>query len=159
MSHAPYAAGGGSAWSNYAHTINGNFDGNYVTLAADDEEKSIGWRIPKIEKLGTLTSVHLLMSFSNGTGNANQGFYVSPADNGSSLQVIVASGNALSGVDGEHIETITGLYGGTDSAEWDLEDDVFLVLDDDGGSGCSTRILEECDVSDLMEVILDEKKY
>ena len=142
LSHATYAAGGGSAWSNYAHTINGNFDGNYVTLAADDEEKSIGWRIPKIEKLGTLTSVHLLMSFSNGTGNANQGFYVSPADNGSSLQVIVASGNALSGVDGEHIETITGLYGGTDSAEWDLEDDVFLVLDDDGGSGCSTRILE-----------------
>ena len=144
LSHATYAAGGGSEWSSYAKTIDSDFDSGYVTFTASGGAvAAIGWRIPKIEKLGTLTSVHLLMSFSNGTGNPNAGFTVKAVGTagGAILQTIVASGNAMSGADGEQIETITGLYSGTDSDEWDLEDDVFLVLDDTAGiSGQNIRI-------------------
>jgi len=144
LSHATYAAGGGSAWSNYANTINGIFDGNYVDFsAAGGAEANIAWRLPKVEKLGTLTSVSMLMSLSNGAGSPATGFYISPAAGGSVIATIVAGGVNMSTVDGEHIEVITSIFAGDDAEQWDLEDDIFFVLDDATGSGSqSTRILE-----------------
>ena len=146
QSHATYAAGGGSEWSDYADTINGVFNGDYVSFSAGAGLVTvIGWRIPKVEKLGTLTSVHLLMSFASGSGNPNVGFTVKAVgtSGGAIVQTIVASSGAMSGANGEQIETITGLYGGTSAAEWDLEDEIFLVLDDSlGGGSQSIRIYE-----------------
>ena len=147
QSHATYASGGGTAWTNYANTINNEFDGNYVTFTGTaGTVKHIGWRIPKVEKLGTLTSVHLIMSLSNGSGNVNVAFSAKAAGTAGAAilgSAIVTAGGAMSGADGENSVTITGLYGGTDAADWDLEDEIFLVLDDTGGSGGqSIRIYE-----------------
>ena len=142
LSHATYASGGGSAWTNYANTINGVFDdGSYVTfLAGSGAVANIGWRIPKFEKLGTLTAVYLLMSSSNGTGAPSGGLRVSHASGGDQVLLVVGDGANMSGIDGEHIETITGFWGGTDGADWDLEDDLFLVLDDSTSASGSQSI-------------------
>jgi len=141
-SHVDYATGGGSAWTNYANTINGVFDdGNYVQFSAGDGAvANIAWRIPKFEKLGTLTAVYLLMSSSNGFGAPSGGLRVSHAAGGDQVLLIVGDGANMSGIDGEHIETITGFWGGTDGTDWDLEDDIFFVLDDSTSASGSQGI-------------------
>ena len=147
QSHATYASGGATEWSNYANTINGEFDGSYVNFTGTgDSVKHIGWRIPKVEKLGTLTSVHLIMSLSNGTGTIEVDFSATSAATAGAAPLgsaLVGAGDSMSDANGEQSVNISGLYGGTDAAEWDLEDEIFLVLDDTGGTGGhSIRIYE-----------------
>jgi len=117
---------------NYANEIDGDFTTAGSTMNAPFENANVrGYRIPKIPKLGSYSSINLMIDFKSQSGTPEPGLYVSNNSGGNDIAV------TWNGAD--QLVNIATLYGSTAREDWDFEGDLFLDLDNgDAGSGTAS---------------------
>ena len=117
---------------NYANEIDGDFTTAGSSMDAPYDNANVrGYRVPKIAKLGSYTSVRLLIDFKSQSGTPDPGLYVSNDSGGND--------NAVTWDGADQSVNIAGLYGATARTNWDFEGLLFLDLDNsDATSGIAS---------------------
>jgi len=135
QSHGTYDGG-----ANYDNMIDSSFSGSPYNLAqSGDGATSVGFRIGKLPNLGVLTAVKLLCDFGSFTGSAPEVSFRASGGagaEGDEKDTITWNG-------GDDDPTVTGLFGSDDQTAWDIETEVFLTIDNDGGSGNMSVLINE----------------
>mgnify|MGYP005816389483 CR=1 FL=1 len=135
QSHGTYDGG-----ANYDNMIDSSFSGSPYNLEqSGDGATSVGFRIGKLPNLGVLVAVKLLCDFGNYLGSAPAvNFRVSAgAGAGGDIKDTITWG---SGADDPNV---TGLFLTADQTAWDVETEVFLTVDNAGGSGTMSVDINE----------------
>tara|TARA_R110002074_G_scaffold401736_1_gene601115 strand:- start:1147 stop:3624 length:2478 start_codon:yes stop_codon:yes gene_type:complete len=122
---------------NYANEIDGDFTTAGSAMAVVYDNANVrGYRVPKITKLGSYTSINLLIDFKSQSGTPNPGLYVSNNSGGNDIAVTWNGSDQL--------VNIAALFGATARTNWDFESDLFLDLDhSDATSGTASFDLYE----------------
>ena len=117
---------------NYANEIDGDFTTAGSSLDAPYENVNVrGYRVPKIPKLGSYSSINLMIDFKSQSGTPSPGLYVSNNSGGDDIAV------TWNGAD--QLVNLATLYGETAREDWDFEGDLFLDLNnEDADSGTAS---------------------
>jgi len=125
--HNTYSGG-----SNYANTIDNDFSSTpYALSQTGAGATSVGWRLPKISKLGEFTAAKLLIAFGSFTGSApNTNFRVAGGAGAGGSQIATLTWDG-----GDQTATVTSQFSSDKQSSWDIETEIFLTVDNTGGSG------------------------
>ena len=133
--------------TNYGQTYNQDFrvDAPYTLTQAGAGSVSVGWRIPKIPRLGVFSGIKLLFSFGTFSGTSpSVDFRLSKTAGGVSLDTLTWDTANQEG-------DIEGLYSSGEKDSWDLEQEVFLTLDNTAGSGTKSVVVAEVGIEIQLE--------
>ena len=132
--HATYDAG------NYANEIDNDFTTSETLTTTHGDTASEGWRIPKIPKLGSFTSISILLdlgSYTKPGGASNPTLHVSNNVGGKDISATWDPNPDEQTVD------ISGLFSTAQEDNWDFESDVFLELTGAAESGTYSVAINE----------------
>ena len=125
--HGTYDGG-----SNYDNMIDNSFSGSPYNLSQSGAgATSVGFRVGKLPNLGVFTSAKLLCDFGNFTGSApaiNFRLSAGAGAGGDTKDTITWNG-------GDDNPTATGFFDTNQQTAWDVETEIFLTIDNSGGSG------------------------